>query len=481
MLPVLKRTITHTAVYSLGNIAAKLIGVILLPVYTTHISLADYGVLGIVEVTVFILSQVLMLGQGQAYMRFYNAGEYKPFRERLLFSAAVVLIGTGLLLQAAGHAVLPHIVGDTALLQYLYLGFMVVGFRILTTFFLSVLRSQERPVLYAVSALIKIAVTLVLTIIFVVSMNLGVTGILRAMVIGDAVMFFILLPVMAKRMKASFSIRPLKAAMLFGMPLVINSLAGMILNMGDRYLLKILVDYQEVGLYNLGYKIAGVLNMVLIQSFLLSIRPISYSLYGKDGDTRFYSKILTYFVFVLVWSGLAVSLFSREVVHFFARSPDFWPAYNIVPLIIVGYIFSGARSVVNIGLLLKHRTRSLALVTGAAAVVNIALNLLLIPQYGMYGAAIATILSFIILYVLTHVLAQRALPVPYEHKKLLIMLASGAVLYLVPVYACSQGTAVCYIAKITAISMFPVILYIAGFYEPVELERMKALVKKFVS
>ncbi|MCD6117392.1 oligosaccharide flippase family protein [bacterium] len=477
MLQLLKKTLKHSVIYSFGNIAAKLIGIVLLPLYTSHITLKDYGVLGIVEVTILIMSQVLMLGQNQAYMRFYDSEEYKENRKELLFSSSLLLLSVGLVLNTGGTVLLSSFIHDAQMLLYLRLAFIVIGLRMLTTLFLSVLRSQERSSIFVISNVLKLTVTLSFNIYFVAFIKLGVTGILYSMVIGDAVLFVILLPVVAKSMKAIFLSAPVKASMLFGLPLVINSLAGMILNMGDRYVLKILVDYREVGLYNLGYKIAGVLNMVFIQSFSLSVLPIAYKIFGHKGDKRFYSKIMTYIVFILLWAGLGMAVFSREIVHLFARSSDYWPAYRVVPLIILAYIFSGARSVVNIGLLLQKKTSALATVTVCAAVLNIVLNFILVPKFKMFGAAWATIISFVLLYIVTLVLSNRGYHISYEYKKLIIMLFVGLLLFAAAGYA-NFATVYNLIFKALLVLIFPAVLFILKFYEPIEIERIKGILKR---
>jgi len=478
MLHNIKKTVRHTAVYGFGNIAAKAIGVILLPVYTSHVSLSDYGVLGIVEVTILILSQVFMFGLGQAYMRFYNSDEYGEKREELFFSSFAFLVNIGIVLNIAGNAFLPYIVGNAELIFYFRFALIIIALKLVTTLFLNVLRSGQKAVLYTVANLLKLFTTLVLNIYFVAVIKIGIKGIIYSMLAGEAVMLIVLLPFMLKLLRPVIVLSPLKAAVIFGFPLVFSSLAGMILNMGDRYILKMLVDYREVGLYSLGYKIAGVLNMVLIQAFLLSIRPISYNMYGKDGDKRFYSKVLTYFVFILVWAGLGISVFSKEIVHLFARSADYWPAYRIVPLIIIAYIFSGARSVVNMGLLLKKKTLYIAVLTAAAAFANIGLNFLLIPKYKMFGAAAATIISFVVLFISTHIMAGRYYKIPYENGKLFLMFSAGTALFFGAQFIQTNNFTITVICKLLLVLIFPFVLFVFGFYEKVELDILKSLFKK---
>ena len=251
--------------------------------------------------------------------------------------------------------------------------------------------------------------------------------------------------------------------------------------MGDRYILKLLVDYKEVGLYSLGYKVAGILNMFFIQSFTLSILPIAYKMHGQKGDKRYYSKMLTYFVFVLFWAGLGLAFFGKELIEKFALNPDYWLAYQVVPYIILAYIFSGARAVANLGLFLKSKTPYIAYNTIGAAVLNIGLNFILIPKYMMMGAAVATIISFIALYFVTYFVANRFYKIPYENLKLLKMLILASVLFFLSTLSSDFSTLPRLLTKLGILISFPFLLYPMNFYEEIEIERIKEGFKRIAN
>jgi O-antigen/teichoic acid export membrane protein len=335
MLNKLKSTIKHSAIYSIGGIASKLIGIVLLPLYTKHITVAEYGVLGILEVTIMILTQVLILGQSNAYLRFYDLDENINRKKSLLFTLFSFLFLVAIFINLLGQSIAPYLAkffyNPTEFEIYFRLCFVIVGMRILNNLILSVLRAKERSGMYVTGNIIKIALTLGFNIYFVAFARIGVRGILYSYLIGDGVLFLLLLPITIREMIPKFDSHILKTAFIFGFPLIFTSLAGMLLNMGDRYILKFLVDYREVGLYDLGCKIAGILNVFFIQSFSLAFLPIAYKMYGEEGDKRYYSKILTYFVFVLCWAGLVITLFGKEIVELLALNPDYWAAYKVVP------------------------------------------------------------------------------------------------------------------------------------------------------
>ncbi|MCK5342535.1 MAG: polysaccharide biosynthesis C-terminal domain-containing protein, partial [Candidatus Heimdallarchaeota archaeon] len=423
MLSKIKHSIKHTVIYGLGNMAAKLVGFVLLPLYTKHITVSEYGVLGILEITIMVLTQILILGQPHAFLRCYDLAEYREKRKSILFTIVIFLFSVGLFFNLLGQSLaakLSSFFSDPAEFAiYFKLCFYIVFLRIMNNLFLSALRAREKSAFYATSNIVKLTIILGFNVYFVAFVKIGIKGILYSYLIGEGVLFLLLLPNMISEMAPKLDWKILKAALAFGFPLIFASLASVLLNMGDRYILKLLVDYKEVGLYSLGYKVAGILNMFLIQSFTLSILPIAYKMHGQKGDKRYYSKLLTYFVFVLFWAGLGLVFFSKEIIEVLALNPDYWAAYQVVPYIILAYIFSGARAVANLGLFLKSKTSYIAYNTIGAAVLNIGLNFILIPKYKMMGAAVATIISFIALYFVTYFVADRFYKIPYENMKLL--------------------------------------------------------------
>jgi len=483
MLNKIKNILKHSAIYSLGNIATKLIGIVLLPLYTKHITVSEYGILGILEITIMILTQVFILGQSQAFLRFHDLEGFKEKSKSTLFTLFIFLFSIGLLLNLIGQNFVPELsslFSKTSEFDiYFRLCFYIIFLRIINNLFLSVLRAKEKSVFYATANIIKIAIILGFNIYFVAFAKIGVKGILYSYLIGDGLLFIILFPSMISEMIPKFDSKILRAALTFGFPLIFASLAGMLLNMGDRYILKLLVDYKEVGLYSLGYKVAGILNVFLIQSFSLALLPIAYKMYGQKGDKRYYSKMQTYFVFVLFWAGLGLALFGKELIKALALNPDYWLAYTIVPYIILGYIFSGARSILNLGLYLKKKTSYIAYNTIGAAVLNIGLNFLLIPKYKMIGAAVATIISFVALYFVTYFVANRFYKIPYENMKLLKMLVLAIVLFFLSTLTANLNILPRILIKVAIIISFPFILYPMNFYEPIEILRIKQSWKKW--
>lgn len=482
MLNNVKQTIKQTTIYGLGNAGSKLIGIILLPLYTNHITVREYGILGILEVTIMILSQTLVLGQPHALLRFHHSEEFKEKRNTTLFTVFCFLLFVGLLVNSIGQPLAPKFASkffEPGLFTiYFRLCLVIIFMRLMGHLFMHVLRAEERTILYAVSNIIKIAAVLGLNIYFVAFAKLGIEGILYSYAIGDSLYFLMLLPKMIARMRLNFDVKILSASLSFGIPLLFASFASMLLNLGDRYLLKILANYRELGLYDLGYKIAGVLNVFIVQPFTLGFLPLAYKMFGKKGDKRYYSKMQTYLVIVLLWMCLALMIFSKEIVETFALNKEYWLAQNVVPIIAFSYVLAGARSVVNLGMFLQNRTKDLAISTTIGLALNIGLNIILIPKFGMMGAAYATLISHLFLYLISYYLSQKVYPIPYENLKLFKVLIVVGLLFCISFLLGPLNILLRSLVKISLLILFPFIIYAFNFYEAAELAYIKAYVRK---
>ena len=229
MLGRLKKTLKHTVIYSMGNVAVKLVGVVLLPLYTKHITVSDYGVLGILEVTIMILTETLILGQPNAYLRFYDSHEFASKRKSTLFTIFSFVFISVLLFCIIGYLFVPDIASyfsnPESFKIYFRLSLLIILLRVINNLSLTVLRAKEQSFIYAMANVLKIIVILGLNIYFIVSLKLGVQGILYAYIAGEIIMLILLFPLILREIEFSFDTLILKAALIFGLPLIFNSLA----------------------------------------------------------------------------------------------------------------------------------------------------------------------------------------------------------------------------------------------------------------
>jgi O-antigen/teichoic acid export membrane protein len=202
-------------------------------------------------------------------------------------------------------------------------------------------------------------------------------------------------------------------------------------------------------------------------------------MFGKTGDKRFYSKVLTYLTFGLVWAGMALSLFSKEIIKLLAQKQSFWPSYEVVPVIVLSYVFFGMRIVSSLGMYLNKKTKYVAYTTVAAAALNIILNIIFIPEFGMMTAAYSTLISFIFLYLISYYYGNISYSIPFENLKIVEAIIIGVLLYICAAVFNNDSLIIRITVKFAALILYPFLLYLFRFYEAIELERVKGFILKW--
>ncbi len=483
MLDHIKSFLRHSVVYSISNVAVKAMGVILLPLYTKFISLEDFGKLAIIEVSLSIAVEIFLLGQGQSIIMFNDLDEFKERLNSIFFTLfimlsvpALIIFGLIFLLQPA----LPNLLYIApSSLVYIKLGVIIVFLRVLNTFFLEKIRADQKPLKYTITNVSKLFISLGCIIIFIAVLRYGIMGILYSYLIAESIIFIYLLSTMLRQMKAKIEKSIISIALKFGVPLIFSSIAYMILNVSDRYMIKYMDGNSSVALYDLGYRVAGTLNMFLIMPFTLSLMPNAYKMFGTPGDKRYYSKLMTYLCFTLVWGGLVLSLFGEELIKFFSLNPDYWPSYHVVPIIVFSYVFSGLLLMALLGQYLTKNTKSIAYYTVLAAILNILLNIIFIPKYGYIAAAYTTLVSYFALFVVSYLISNRYYPIPFEIKKLLQIFVTGIVVYLAVSVLRTNNSLIEILIKLLAIIIFPFLLYFWKFYEKQEINAITGFLIKW--
>ncbi len=480
MFQNIKSILKHSSVYSVGNAAQKAIGLITLPLYSMKLtSVAEFGIFGIIDITINILVIVLTFGQPNSILMFNNSIEYKEKRKQAFFTIVTSVMFVNLLILSflffSRSYIFKSLFIKPEYSVYFKLGLIVVLVRVLTTILMAKLRADERSVFYTAVTLIKISAVLLLIIYFVGFAGLGIKGILLAYLMSEIIILVVLLPSTIKSMKFEFDNAVFRESVSFGLPLIFSAIGIMLLNLSDRYIIQYLKDSTNVGLYDFGYRIAGALNMFLIMPFNTALLPSAYKVYGQPNDKRYYSKLLTYMTFVGVWAGLALSLFSEEMVKILALKPDYYSSYVVVPLIVFAYVFSGMRNITSLGMMLTKKTNYIGLLTLFFASFNIALNFLLIPKYGIMAAAFTTLLSFVLFYVSAQVISNKFYPIPFENIKIIKLLLAGIVLYFASEWLSDVPYVLFIGVRVILILIFPFILLLTGFYEEVELTTLKKI------
>ena len=224
----------------------------------------------------------------------------------------------------------------------------------------------------------------------------------------------------------------------FGLPFFPVLLAGWLIEASDRYLLDLFRSREEVGWYALGYRISAVMQ-IAVAAFSMGWAPLRYKIIERKDARELYARLATYFVLAGSLMVVALAVFARDLVALVAP-PSYEPAADVIPLIALAYVMGGLYILMTTGMGVVKKTVPLAWIAGAAAAVNVGLNLLLIPVWGMHAAAATTVAANLVLVGGTWFYSERVYPVPYDWRRIGVILSVGVLVVVAARVISPPGT-----------------------------------------
>jgi O-antigen/teichoic acid export membrane protein len=308
-------------------------------------------------------------------------------------------------------------------------------------------------------------------VLLVVVWEQGALGVVAGNFTGTLVVYLALLGYRREQLGLQLDRGLLREMQRFGLPLVPAALALIAVNFGDRFFLSHLADLAEVGRYELGIRIASAM-VLLLTAFRTAWPAFAYSIEDEGAARRTYAFVLTYLVAIASWLALALGLLAPWLVRLLAPSNDaYWPGARVVaPLAFASAAYAGY-IVVSIGIGRARRTGFNWVVTGIAALVDVALNLALVPRFGMEGSAAAMLSAYSVLFVVMAWHAQRTYPVPYQWRRVATALGAAAALVIA-----GRALDVPLAVAIALAAAYPLVLVPLAFYLPAERARLRRLV-----
>jgi O-antigen/teichoic acid export membrane protein len=429
------RTLARASgLYTLGSIAPKIGAFILLPVYVRFLSRAEYGTVALMTTVSGLLALILTLGLDGALMRMHFDREGRQraalYTTLTLFSLAVSLIWV----LAVGVVVGPFFPSLFAGVPFFPIGALtlIIAFTSVIQYVPTVLlRATGRAGYYVAYNLGTFVIASVASVLLVVVVRLGAAAVLLGQLTGAAVVFAVAVFLVFQRGEFAFDGRALGAALRFGLPLVPHSLSAWALRLSDRWLIGLLIGLPAlqaqaaIGVYSFGYQIGYVISLIVI-SFNAAWSPYFYRIADQPPAPSLLRHVTTLVVAGLFALAVAVSALAPEIVAVIATE-RYAQAADVIPIVAFASVLQGLYTMLVTVIFFMRRTGRLAVLTVSAAMLNVALNVVLIPRLGIVGAAWSTLIAFVPWAAATWWYASRMYPVRLDYSRL-GLLAGVAVL-----------------------------------------------------
>src|SRR6266480_2875926 len=440
-----RQLIKNSGIYAIASIAAPLVTLLIAPFLTHHLTRSEYGAYAILNTALALLAGVTQLGLNSAFFRSYNY-DYETQRDRLdvlstvfdlllfvTFPLSVAICLTApwlsmLLFNDAAFTTAVRLVGVVTLLQNL----TVPG--------LAWLRAESRAALFSMVSVVNLLVSVCITVLCVGVLEMGVVGTFIGLGSGYTAMLICTLPSILLRAGVRLRFDIAAGLLSFGIPNVSNFVAVWVLQLSDRFLLGLLGSLAQAASYSVAYSLGGALGAIVLSPFTLAWPVVMFSIAKKNSAAGIFSAVFRWYGMVLLFVALGLSFAGVVVLEVFFP-PSYHTAEPVIPIIAVSIVFFGAYNMFTTGFSIKRKTWFAVIFTSTSALCNIALNVVLIPQFGSMGAAFSTLFAYGLLALLAYLVSQRLYPIPFEMGRFFLALFIGVGLYVgSTLFAHSHGT-----------------------------------------
>jgi O-antigen/teichoic acid export membrane protein len=475
---LLKRLVSSGAAYQASSLVAGFLALFTLPLYTRHLTRAEFGYAETLLTAIILVSILLRFGIGEAFVRFYFDDADPDRRDRLArTTTSFVLVTTttaGLVALAFAGPLSRALLGiDDATLM----AFGVLGLWAFTNLEIAyaLLRVDERRRAYLAASVSNVVLTVVLTVTLVVGFDAGARG----YVLGNYAASTIVLAglwAFALRHRVRFALRgprALRPLLAFGAPTVPADAAVFALNVIDRAYLLRADSPAAAGLYAVAVKLATVV-IVAVRGFQLAWPPLAYSVTDEADARRLYALVTTAYVLTTGLVVAGITLLGRWVVRLLAADA-FFAAHEALPWVALGWALYGLFLVfVTIAGRAKVTTRTFP-AAAAGLAVNVVALVVLVGPLGIAGAGIALCAAYLVMLVVVHLLTRRLFAVPFEWRRLAVVVAILAGVSIAGELLLPTAGLAGFAARALTLAAIPVLMVFARVFSAREIARFRAM------
>lgn len=418
---MLKAVIRDSLVYGLASILTKGLAIFLLPLYTRVLSTGDYGAYDLLITTAVATNLVVALEISQGLARFLPEAGGVAERRKLASTALWFTLTMYGVFLVAGLLAAPwlteHLLGKMDYQGAFRLGLGFIAANGVYYLLLNQFRWELRSRAYALVSCSCAGLTLIFVVIFCLWNGMGLEGVMLSQLLACLIALFLCFWLLRASFDFVFVSKYLVAMLKFSMPLVPAGLAVFIGLYINRFALNHFGTLEDVGLFGIGSRIAG-LSGLLILGVQAALTPLIYQNYQKAETPAHIARLFGWFTAVALSGCLFLALFARELLMIFA-TPAFVDGASLVGIMAPALLLS-QMYIFAPGIAIHKKTVLQLRVTLASATVSVLANWLLVPLYGVYGAAAATLLAATVFMSCWLFISQKLYHIPYAWRAISI-------------------------------------------------------------
>jgi O-antigen/teichoic acid export membrane protein len=463
----IKSLLKDSTLYGISGIITRMITIFLVPIYTRIFLPADYGVINLINSTIFLVSMFSVCALDNAAARWYYDTTDPEDQKRTFaswfwyqFGLSAVFMGFMILAEPIIIEKLFEIKNDESRTAW-FLASAILVTNILPNLINNWFRLQRKPVATILYSLSLSLLTIGLTILFVVYLKWHIIGVFAALVISNLVFSLVAITQLYSWLSIKrFSKHRIKEMLRFSLPMIPAALAFWLLNSTDAYFILYFRDKTEVGLFSIGASLAGGVAL-FTGAFQQAWGPFAFSIINEPDAKQTYANVFLAFGMASSILVLGMFLFSPEILMLLTTS-NYYDAAWVASILGINLVIMAFTYIASIGASIAKNTTHYAFGVMVAAVFTIILDILLIPVWGKEGSAIATVLAqlFVPAYLFSR--SQKLYPIPYKFGRVVIYMGVAIIIGVAIRMVAPENIVSLLLLKISALLFFSLIVFL-GF------------------
>lgn len=427
-----KKLFTDTGLFAISNFGSKILTFLLVPLYTSVLTTEEYGSADILTTTVNLLYPVLTLSIFDATLRFALDKRYDKIA---VFSTSIILTALASVILLLGT---PFINGTDSLFGHYWWYF--VGIFITTSAQMCLsnyIKGCNKTKIFAIQGILYTVVFLLLNILFLLYVKIGLPGYLLSMIIAcSASCIYMLFASKCYMDLIPFTFDKIvgKEMLAYSVPMIPTSIAWWINASADKYMILGLVGVSANGLYGVAHKIPTIFS-TFSNLFSQAWRISAISTYDEADKQAYYTKIYRMYSLICIYGCIALTFTSQLIAKILFKT-DYYQAWVLIPPLVIAALFEAYAGFLASIYAAAKKTKFLSVSTCVGAVINIILNLALIKTLGTIGAPIATMLSFVVVWLMRLKVMKSFMPINVNIGK---SIASISIVIISGLYYAFQG------------------------------------------
>jgi len=412
----LTRLVKNISIYTVGNIINKSLGFILIPIYSIYLTTEDYGIISGMTLFMSVTTIIITLSLDRAVYRCYF--DYENEEDRKIFLGTIII---SLFFITSLFIIVIITFSNYVGLIFKSIPFYPYYFLTLSILFISTVyhitiiyfRITEQSKRFVFLSISYFLLNVSLIIYFVTHLKSGADGKLTANLLANIIILPIAFIIIKNNVIFRFDLNMLKNALAYCLPIIPTLMSGFVLNMSDRIFVEKVIDLHSLGIYSMGYQLAGALT-IISSSFYGAYNPMFLRIVNFEKEKLNYLKIIQdkYHITIIALHFL-VFFFAKDF-FILLIDPKFLESYKIFQLIIIANLFNGLFDIVGLSFSQDKKMKTLMYIVVSGAIVNVILNYYFVPIYGMNGACYTTIISFLIIGITKYLVARNYFFIPWN-------------------------------------------------------------------